>query len=117
MLGNFVHVTLQPNKGGAKQTMVIAIQRPDRCRPVLSLQAVSTAVKWRLTCSASEQHTLLWALVLLSAAYAGITTFLLEIIERGSVHRRQFFSAHKSLVTSVDRKHTLSSLAGGLTCF
>jgi len=75
MLGNFVHVTVQPNKGGAKQTMMITIQRPDRRRPVLSPQAVFPAVKWRLTCIASEQRTLLWALVLLSAVCAGVTTF------------------------------------------
>lgn len=55
--------------------MVIAIQWPDRYRPVLSLQGVFTAVKWPLTCSASEQRTLLWAL---SAVCTGETTFCLK---------------------------------------
>jgi hypothetical protein len=36
---------------------------------------------------------------------------LLEITERGSVHRLQFVRMF------VDRKYTLSSLAGGLMCF
>jgi len=93
MLSKFIHVSLQPNKGSTKQTMVIAIQWPDRYRPVLSPQAVFIAVKWRLTCSASEQHTLLWALALLSAVCAGVTTFCWK--------RQQFVSAHKSLVCSL----------------
>jgi hypothetical protein len=74
MLSNFIHETLQPNKGSStKQTMVIAIQWPDRYRPVLSPHTAFTAVKWRLACFASEEHTLLSALALLSAVYAGVT--------------------------------------------
>ena len=69
MLSNFIHIALWPNKGSTKQTMVIAIQWPDHYRPVLSHQAVFTAIKWRLTCSASEQRTPL------SAVCADVTIF------------------------------------------
>ena len=97
MLSNFIPVTLQPNKGSTKQTMVIATQWPDRYRLVFSPQAVFTAIKWRLTCSANEQRTLLWAL----GSVHRCNNILLEMTERGSVHRRQFVSAHKSVVCSL----------------
>jgi hypothetical protein len=41
MLSNFIHVTLQPNKGSTRQTMVIATQWPDRYTVVFSLKLCS----------------------------------------------------------------------------